>query len=68
MISIESTRQSLRSFRVQPGTHLKFRRGKSGLHRAECQVMPGGRESTESAAERRPPMIYSRSGKGERVR
>ncbi len=30
--------------------------GKSGLHRAECQVTPGGREPTESAAESRPPM------------
>src|ERR1700689_5563916 len=26
--------------------------GKSGLHRARCQVTPGGRESTESATER----------------
>jgi len=25
--------------------------GKSGLHRAECQVMPGRREPTESATE-----------------
>ena len=30
-------------------------RGKSGLHRAECQVTPGGREPTASAAERKPP-------------
>jgi len=30
--------------------------GKSGLHRAECQVTPGGREPTESAAENTPPM------------
>ncbi len=27
-------------------------RGKSGLHRARCQVMPGRREPTESATER----------------
>src|SRR3981081_4205478 len=26
--------------------------GKSGLHRARCQVTPGGREPTESATER----------------
>jgi hypothetical protein len=30
-------------------------RGKSGLHRVECQVMPGGREPTDSAAENKPP-------------
>ncbi len=29
--------------------------GKSGLRRAGCQVTPGGRESTESAAENIPP-------------
>ena len=33
--------------------------GKSGLHRAGCQVTPGGREPTESAAESRPPMAFS---------
>ena len=32
--------------------------GKSGLHRVECQVMPGGREPTESAAESRPPLLF----------
>ena len=31
------------------------RRGKSGLLEAGCQVTPGGREPTESAAESRPP-------------
>ncbi len=31
--------------------------GKSGLHRAKCQVTPGGREPTESAAEKIPPWI-----------
>ena len=31
-------------------------RGKSGLHRAECQVTPGQRELTASATESRPPM------------
>ena len=42
--------------------------GKSGLHRAGCQVTPGGREPTESAAESRPPMCVKAVGKGERVR
>ena len=32
-----------------------LRRGKSGLHRAECQVTPGRREPTASATENRPP-------------
>ena len=36
---------------------LRLRRGgKSGLHRARCQVTPGGREPTESATESKPPM------------
>ena len=30
--------------------------GKSGLHRAGCQVTPGGREPTTSATESKPPM------------
>ena len=30
-------------------------RGKSGLRRAECQVTPGRREPTASAAESKPP-------------
>ncbi len=30
--------------------------GKSGLHRAGCQVTPGRRESTESATENIPPV------------
>jgi len=29
--------------------------GKSGLQRVECQVTPGRREPTESAAENKPP-------------
>ena len=37
--------------------------GKSGLHRVECQVTPGRRESMESATENIPP-----KGKGEMVR
>ena len=40
--------------------------GKSGLHRAECQVTPGGREPTESATENIPPVFGA--GKGEMVR
>ena len=38
-------------------------RGKSGLHRVECQVTPGKCELTESATENKPPKI----GKGEKV-
>src|SRR5690606_17552114 len=44
---------------------LRWYGGKSGLHRAECQVTPGGCEPTESAAESRPPKRAS-AGKGER--
>ena len=49
-----------------------IRGGKSGLHRTRRQVMPGGREPTESAAESRPPKLPSMlalrvAGKGERV-
>lgn len=44
-------------------------RGKSGLHRAECQVTPGRRLSddavTASATENKPPCLQ---GKGEKVR
>ena len=39
-------------------------RGKSGLHRAERQVTPGGRKSMESATEKIPPIDL---GKGEMV-
>jgi len=46
---------------------LRKQGGKSGLHRAKCQVTPGGREPTESAAERKPPKSFE-TGKGERVR
>ena len=41
--------------------------GKSGLHRAGCQVTPGRREPTESATENTPPKP-KRAGKGEMVR
>ena len=34
---------------------LPKRRGKSGLHRVECQVTPGRRKPTESATENIPP-------------
>ena len=44
-----------------------LRGGKSGLHRVECQVTPGGREPTESATESRPPKQLA-AGKAERVR
>ncbi len=44
-------------------------RGKSGLRRAGCQVIPGGREPTESAAENIPPKSADGwTGKGEKVR
>jgi len=33
-------------------------RGKSGLRRAECQVTPGRREPTASAAEKKPPRHF----------
>ena len=39
----------------RPGNRCAIGRGKSGLHRARCQVTPGGREPTESATESRPP-------------
>ena len=42
----------------------KPKRGKSGLQRAECQLTTGGRESTASATENKPPF----NGKGEKVR
>ena len=45
-----------------------LRGGKSGLHRVECQVTPGGREPTEeSAAENIPPKAFG-PGKVEMVR
>ena len=37
------------------------RGGKSGLQWTRCQVMPGGREPTESATENRPPKCLVRS-------
>ena len=51
----------------RPGSRcwIYFNRGKSGLHRARCQVTPGRREPTESAAENKPPVSI---GKGEMVR
>ncbi len=41
--------------------------GKSGLHRTGCQVTPGGREPTESAAESRPltKFGFARPGPGD---
>ena len=57
----------------RPGNRVSATRrkgGKSGLHRAGCQVIPGGREPTESATEKIPPVFTSDSGagKGEMVR
>ena len=52
---LNCTRRSRPGSRVI-GTGLPARcRGKSGLHRARCQVTPGRREPTESATESRPP-------------
>jgi len=42
--------------------------GKSGLHRAKCQVMPGRREPTESATENNRLSLARKAGKGEKVR
>ena len=42
-------------------------RGKSGLHRIECQVTPGGCEPMERATENIPPN-YLCNGKVEMVR
>src|SRR5690606_32849994 len=48
--------------------HAEAGGGKSGLHRAGCQVMPGGREPTESAAESRPPMAAPQGADQVRVK
>lgn len=39
-------------------------RGKSELHRVDCQVTPGRREATDRATEKIPPQFW---GKGEMV-
>ncbi len=69
-LTVELTRQSLQKcLQHSLAFDRVFCRGKSGLHRVECQVTPGGREPTESAAENRPPMVRSaNTGKGEKVR
>src|SRR5690606_15354541 len=59
MALAESARQS---------RHSQECRGKSGLHRARCQVTPGRREPTESATESKPPNGLRMRGKGEMVR
>jgi len=46
-------------------TASRKRRGKSGLHRAECQVTPGRRKPTASATENKPPNGRKVRGKGE---
>ncbi len=38
------------------------RRGKSGLHRAGCQIASGGGDSKESATENLPPESAARLG------
>lgn len=50
-----------------------FHRGKSGLQRADRQVMPGRYswvmgEVTESATEKKPPVVLRTAGKGEKAR
>ena len=47
----------------------EFLRGKSELHRVDCQVTPGRRKATERATENRPPRAAGRPtrGKGETV-
>lgn len=47
--------------------HIFMGGGKSGLRRVKCQVTPGGREPTESAAENIPPKQFT-AGKVEMVR
>src|SRR5690606_27421707 len=58
-VPAESARQS---------RHAQACRGKSGLHRARCQVTPGRREPTESATESRPPMARSPQGRRDQAR
>src|SRR5690606_11140880 len=48
--------------------HAEAGGGKSGLHRAGCQVMPGGREPTESAAESGPSMAAPQGADQVRVK
>ena len=50
----------------RPGNRAAVNRqgGKSGLHRAGCQVTPGGREPTESATEKIPPLRIGNSVDG----
>lgn len=51
-----------------PGSRRLFKGGgKSGLRRVKCQVTPGGRKPTESAAENKPPKQFA-AGKVEMVR
>ena len=52
------------------GASARPSRGKSELHRADCQVTPGRRKATDRATESRPPGRPSREGwqgKGETV-
>src|SRR6478736_4303461 len=45
---------------------LRATRGKSELHRVDCQVTPGRRKATDRATENRPP-VGQPAGKGETV-
>ena len=44
------------------------RGGKSGLHRAQCQLTAGRGNTTESGAESKTADGATRTGKGEKVR
>ncbi|MFT5421800.1 MAG: hypothetical protein ACI9D5_002559 [Candidatus Endobugula sp.] len=70
LLQLELARQSLGVLLEYSSCLFKAAlRGKSGLHRVECQVIPGGREPTESAAENKPPRLVNfNCGKGEMVR
>ena len=48
------------TLRKQIFERIKAGGGKSGLHRAGCQVTPGRREPTTSATESKPPMARLR--------
>lgn len=56
------------TFVARQSRHSQECRGKSGLHRARCQVTPGRRKPTESATERYRLRSLRGAGKGEMVR
>ncbi len=49
---LKLTKQSLFNFLK------KLKRGKSGLHRAGCQITPGKRKLMTSATEKKPPISF----------